>query len=235
MEVGKLPAFVGNLADEVAVRVLLAWWDENFQPHEDDPRYHDKARPIDPWGPFEARDVLNAHLSRIVSEQIIEAVLTALTARGSRKWEPHVRRFWPNWRDAIKLVEPDYAVLATRVATLEAKLAEFERAAKPSIGIGHNNPPSAITEEARVEIAETMSDLKSIPDAEPARQEALAQKAGDTLSLWVKKGAGWLIGLSAAEMVKDAIKEHWPAIEAAITSLLGWIIDLLSWLVSQAL
>ena len=144
---------------EDIVEAVREWFFHNFEdPAEHTPR--DGGEYVYIWGgPYDTRDIIENIFADSLTDDEITQVIKDLERDGA-EWVPADRRIQPPEDDddeaPVPAPEELHAALLARIAEAEAAIQQAEpylqKEAPP--GIGHNNPPESIADEAPVTRAE---------------------------------------------------------------------------------
>jgi hypothetical protein len=135
-------------------------------------------------------------------------------------------------------IEIAHKAMLDRISDLEQELQTQRELQNRSAVIGHNNPPETIdafgiSETEWTEVKEAIKSLKEQP-RQPKDGGESAKSAVQKLKAIVSKGSAYLLTEAGKEIVKQAIKESWPAlgqVVGAIFARLKFLIDAaLHWL-----
>ncbi|RFB80372.1 hypothetical protein DYH55_02270 [Methylovirgula sp. 4M-Z18] len=185
---------------------MTDWFYENFE----DPAHH---YPYDSeegdyhyvWGPFDAREQLEANFPEATIEEI-DYVVHFVQGSGIFNWAPHQSRIRP---DDIDDDRPRAPSIEQQVAALGGQLDEIERLVdtlRPqNPRMGHNRPPEAmviaIDRQELDEVKESIRDIRGeLAKQDPVNNAdaATLEKAEGRFRSLARKVLGWLAKAAAA-------------------------------------
>lgn len=191
------PDDFSGLSLEDAVEAITNWFFENFEDPAHETPYNGREGGFlyIHGGPYEARDVIENVFAGTASEELIDAAVEAVEDEGILEWAPSGWRVQPPDDEEIDSTISSEADTRARHQEMLVRLTALEEAltALPSAppGLGHNQPPEPIEEDAlspdecnEMRAAVTLLKAQS-PDVHEAKSDI--KEAAKTLTALTNK------------------------------------------------